>query len=168
MLGKIYGKLKFLYRKQSYLDKSLRRLLLNALIQPHFDYACTSCYPGLNKRLSKKIQTAHDECIRFCLNLKSTAQIGVTEFKAINWLLTKNRIDQCVCVNIITFFKGIAPDYSGEIFHPVDQGRATRRPKFKLEIPFRCRMYFCMATISAWHTQKQLSLLALPQPYSNF
>ena len=58
MLGKINGKLKFLYRKQNYLDRSLRRLLLNALIQPHFDYACTSWYPGLNKRLSKKIQNS--------------------------------------------------------------------------------------------------------------
>ena len=56
MLGKINGKLKFLYRKQSFLDNSLRRLLLNALIQPHFDYACTSWFPMLNKRLSKKMQ----------------------------------------------------------------------------------------------------------------
>ena len=54
MLGKINGKLKFLYRKQSFLDCSLRRLLLNALIQTHFDYAYTSWYPMLNKRLSKK------------------------------------------------------------------------------------------------------------------
>ena len=51
MLGIINGKLKFRYRKQNYLDRSLRRLLLNALIQPHFDYACTSWNPGLNKRL---------------------------------------------------------------------------------------------------------------------
>ena len=137
MLGKINGKLKFLYRKQNYLDRSLRRLLLNALIQPHFDYACTAWYPGLNKRLSKKIQTAQNKCIRFFLNLKNTAHIGITEFKAINWLPTKNRIDQCVCVNIMKFFKGIAPAYSGEIFHPVNQGRATRRSKFKLEFPFR-------------------------------
>ena len=54
MLGKINGKLKFLYRKQNFLDGSLRRLLLNALIQPHFDYACNSRYPMLNTRLSKK------------------------------------------------------------------------------------------------------------------
>ena len=33
--------------------------------------------------------------------------------------------------------EGIAPAYSGEIFHPVNQGRATRRSKFKLEFPFR-------------------------------
>ena len=70
MLRKINGKLKFMYRKQNYLDRSLRRLLLKALIQPHFDYACTSWYPGLNKRLSKKIQTAQNKCIRFFLNFE--------------------------------------------------------------------------------------------------
>ena len=68
MLGKINGKLKFLYRKHNFLDSSLRRLLLNALIQPHVDYACGSWYPMLNKRLSKKIQAAQNKCIRFYLN----------------------------------------------------------------------------------------------------
>ena len=34
------------------------------------------------------------------------------------------------------FFQETAPAYSGEIFHPVNQGRATRRSKFKLEFPF--------------------------------
>ena len=137
MLGKINGKLKFLYRKQNFLDGSLRRLLLNALIQPHFDYACTSWYQMLNKRLSKKIQTAQNKCIRFYLNLKNTAHIGATEFKAINWLPTKNRMDQCVCVNVMKFFNGTAPAYSTEIFHPANQGRITQRSKFKLEFPFR-------------------------------
>ena len=104
MLGKINGKLTFLYRKQNSLDGSLRRLLLNALIQPHFDYACTLWYPMLNKRLPKKIQAAQNKCIRFYLNLKNTAHVGATEFKAINWLPTKNRMDQCVCVNVMKFF----------------------------------------------------------------
>ena len=27
-----------------------------------------------------------------------------TEFKAINWLPTKNRMDQCVCVYVMKFF----------------------------------------------------------------
>lgn len=114
-----------------------RRLLLNALIQPHFDYACTSWYPMLNKRLSKKIKAAQNKCIRFYLNLKNTAHIGVTEFKAIDWLLTKNRVDQCVCVNVMKFFKGTAPAYSAEMFHPANKGRSTQRSKFKLELPLR-------------------------------
>ena len=37
-LGKINGRLKFLYRKRGFLTPSLKRLLCNALIQPHFDF----------------------------------------------------------------------------------------------------------------------------------
>ena len=135
MLGKINGKLKFLYRRQNFLDGSLRRLLLNAPIQPHFDYACTSWYSMLNKRLSKKIQAAQNKCIRFYLNLKNTA--GATELKVINWLPTKNRMDQCVCVNVMKFFNRTTPAYSAEIFHPANVGRITRRSKFDLEFPCR-------------------------------
>ena len=91
----------------------------------------------LNKRLSKKIQAAQNKCIRFYLNLKNTAHIGATEFKAINWLPTKNRMDQCVCVNVMKFFNGTAPAYSAEIFQPANLGRITRRSKFKLEFPLR-------------------------------
>ena len=37
VLRKINVKLKFLYRKSTYLTPAFRRLLGNALIQPHFD-----------------------------------------------------------------------------------------------------------------------------------
>ena len=90
----------------------------------------------LNKRLSKKIQAAQNKCIRFYLKLKNTAHIGTAEFKAINWLPTKNRMDQCVCINVMKFFNGIAPAYSTEIFHPANLGRIMRRSKFELEFPF--------------------------------
>ena len=43
VLGLINGRLKFLYRKQNFLTYSLRRLRCNALIQPHYDYACMFC-----------------------------------------------------------------------------------------------------------------------------
>ena len=55
VLGKINGKIKFLYRKQSFLNSHLKRLLCNALIQPHFDFACLAWYTGLNKKLEKEI-----------------------------------------------------------------------------------------------------------------
>ncbi|MEO1917133.1 MAG: reverse transcriptase family protein, partial [Candidatus Thioglobus sp.] len=57
-LGKINGKLKFLYRNQNYLCYSLRRLLCNALIQPHFDFACLAWYPNLTKKIKMKLQCA--------------------------------------------------------------------------------------------------------------
>ena len=48
IISKINCRLRFLYRKNRFLSQRLRRLLCNALIQPHFDYACSAWYPNLN------------------------------------------------------------------------------------------------------------------------
>ena len=53
VIRKINGKLKFLYRKNSFLTPGLRRMLCNALIQPHFNYACSKWYPNLNVKLKQ-------------------------------------------------------------------------------------------------------------------
>ena len=136
MLGKISGKLKFLYRKQSFLENSLRRLLLNAFIQPYFDYACTTWFPVLNKGLSKNKQSAQNRRICFHLNLKNTAHVGATEFKAINLIPTKNRVDQHTCVNIMKFFNGIAPVYADEIFQPIDQKSSDTTVYARINLSF--------------------------------
>ena len=39
VINKMSSRLKFLYKKNRYLTLYLKRLLCNALIQPHFDYA---------------------------------------------------------------------------------------------------------------------------------
>ena len=61
VIGKINSKLKFLYRKNRFLDVPLSRLLCNALIQPHFDYAGTACYPNLTKKLKDKLQVTQNK-----------------------------------------------------------------------------------------------------------
>ena len=53
---KFTSKLKFLYRKNRFLSKDLRRPWCNALIQPHFDYACAARYPNLNKKYKNKLK----------------------------------------------------------------------------------------------------------------
>ena len=53
--NKINGKPKFIYRKNKFLTPTLSRMLCNAIIQPHFDYACSAWYPSLNEKLKKKI-----------------------------------------------------------------------------------------------------------------
>ena len=134
-LGKINGRLKFLYRKQKFLTKDLKRLLCNALIQPHFDFACLAWYPNLNKKLKKKVQVSQNKCIRFCLNLENRAHIGANEFKSINWLPTKNRFEQCILSNIYNFFNNNAPSYIAELYLPAKQFHATRTSFQKLILP---------------------------------
>ena len=112
------SRLKFLYRKQKFSTLPLRRLLCNALIQPHCDYACSAWCPSLNKRLSKKLQTSQNKCIRYCLNLDHWTHVGIDEFIKINWLPTKERVAQCTCVTIFKFFNKMSPPYMSKSFHP--------------------------------------------------
>ena len=70
-LNKLNQKLKFIYRKNKFQTPTARTMLCNALIQPHFDYACSACYfhEKLNEKLKKKIQITQNKCIRFFLKV---------------------------------------------------------------------------------------------------
>ena len=84
VINKVNSRLRFLYRKNKFLDIPLRRLLCNAMIQPFFDYACNAWYPNLNKKLKKRLQAAQNKCIRFCLKLGDRTSIKTIKFKKIN------------------------------------------------------------------------------------
>ena len=84
VINKINNKLKFLYRKNRFLTPTLRRLLCNALIQPHFNYACSAWYPNLTKKLKNRIQTSQNKNVRFWLQLDNMAHISHKEFETLN------------------------------------------------------------------------------------
>ena len=49
-ISKVNARLKVLHQKNKYLTPYLCGLLCNALILPHFDYACSAWYPNLSKK----------------------------------------------------------------------------------------------------------------------
>ena len=61
-VNKINNKLKFLYRKNSFLTPALRRLLCNALIQLYFDYAWSVWYPHVTKKLKQNSNYSKQVC----------------------------------------------------------------------------------------------------------
>ena len=56
IIKKANTRLKFLYRNKNLLNFQCRKTLCSALIQCHFDYSCSSWYPGINKGLKDKLQ----------------------------------------------------------------------------------------------------------------
>ena len=108
-IKKINSRLNYLFRKKYFLATSLRRLLCNALIQPHFDHACIAWYPNLCKKFKNKIQTTQNKCVRFCFNLDKMAHISQNEFKKLNWLPIIDRINQCILSTTFKFVNGIGP-----------------------------------------------------------
>ena len=89
----------------------------------------------------KKIQISQNKCIRYCLKLDNRTHIGANEFKEINWLPTKERVSQCICLNVFKFFNNMAPDYTSEIFHPSHSRHNTRMSTYKLDLLFRKSVY---------------------------
>ena len=116
ILSKINNKLKFLYRKQRFLTKDIRTLLCNSLIQPHYDFACSSWYPLLTKNLKYRLQVSQNKCIRFCLNLNNRSSIDNTKLIEINWLPVEKRYEQCVCTLIYKYLHNNVPEYINDIF----------------------------------------------------
>ena len=117
ILSKLNNKLRFLYRKQKYLDKETRILLCNSLIQPHYDFACTSWFPLLTKDMKKRFQISQNKLIQFCLNLGSRESINLTRFREINWLPVKERVNQCIYSLVYKFLNNNEPDYIGDILN---------------------------------------------------
>ena len=91
VIEKINTRLKFRYRKNRILDVSHRRRLCSALIEPHFDYACTARCPSFSKKLKDKLQVTQNKCIRFCLKLQSREHISNEHFHKLNWLPINQR-----------------------------------------------------------------------------
>ena len=114
----------------------LKRLLCNALIQPHFDYASSAWYTNLHKKFSDKLQICQNKCIRFCLSLGNRSHIGIREFKEINWLPVRARFEQNVSTHIFKQQNKLAPKYMDEMFTSAYQWKIkTRSSSNKLMQP---------------------------------
>ena len=138
VIHKINNKLKFLYRKNDFLTPTLRRLLRNALIQSHFDYACSAWYPNLSKKLKHRIQTTQNKCMRFCLRLDKLKHISHEEFERLNLLPVTYRFKQCVISIAFKYFNGQCPSYLNEAFDVATDSNFQLRNSFqKLKCPFR-------------------------------
>ena len=113
-------------------------MLCNALIQPHFDYACSAWYPNLNAKLKRKLQIMQNKCIRFCLKLDKMHHISEEDFKTINWLPVDQRVQQSLNVTVFKYVNKACPYYMKEVFEYASQGRISSRNNYaKLKVPFR-------------------------------
>ena len=137
VINKINNKLKFLYRKNKFLTPTLRRLLCNALIQPHSDYACSAWYPNLNKKLKNRIETCQNKCIRSCLQLDKMAHISHKKFETLNWLPVTEWFNQCINSIVFKYVNNQCPNYLNEAFQTAPENNIQTRGSFlRLKCPF--------------------------------
>ena len=140
VIEKINSRLKFLYRKNRFLDVSLRRLLCNSLIQPHFDYACTAWYPQLTKKLKDKLQVTQNKC---------REHISNEHFQKLNSLPINQRFKQCVTSTVFKFVQNKYPAYMNEVFRPAENKRINTRNSY-LKSSFSKNQYRTKRLVLYW------------------
>ena len=137
VINKINSRLKFLNRKNKFLTPVLRRLLCNALIQPHFDYASSAWYPIFTQKMKNKIQIMQNKCIWYCLQLDKMTHISKNEFETLNWLPVKDRFNQSINSIVFKYFTKQCPSYLNEVFEfACSNNLRTRNSYLKLICPF--------------------------------
>ena len=105
-------------------------MLCNALIQPHFDYACPAWYCNLTEKTKKKIQITQNEWIRFCLRLGKMHIISEEDFRLINWLPASKRVEQCINNITFKFVNNTCRYYLEKVFEFAPHCRIDTRNKF--------------------------------------
>ena len=122
-----------MYCQSRYLTPGYRRLLCNALIQPHFDYGCSSWFTLLKTNLKLRLQKAQNKCIHFYLNLPLRSHIDPSYFRKIKWLPFSDRVEYCIANTVFKYQNGILPGYIHEMFKP----SLCTRSEMTLDIPLR-------------------------------
>lgn len=110
-LSKISNRLKFLFRNTFNFDIEIKRLLVFALIQCHYDYAVSSWYSGLNKSLKTKLSTSLNKVVRYTLGLHSRSHVGINEFLKVKFLYVESRVEQIKINHMFNILNNLAPSY---------------------------------------------------------
>ena len=124
VLSKVNGRLKFLIRKSKFLDLKTRISVVNAIIQCHFDYACSSWFSGLSASTKSKLQICQNKLIRFVLDLSPRTHIGWEHFKMTGWLPIEYRVHQLKLGHMFKIFDKEAPSYQLENFRLLKEHHA--------------------------------------------
>ena len=109
VIEKINSKLKFFYRKNWFLDVPFRRLLWNALVQPHFVYAYAAWFSSVTKKLKDELQVTKNKGVRFCLKLKCRKHISNERFERRKWQPINQELKHCASSTVFKFVHNKCP-----------------------------------------------------------
>ena len=85
-MEKTNARLKFLYRKNKFLNSHTKRLLVMSLIQYHFDYACSFYYLRVSQLPRNRLRTTQNKIVSFVLKMCPWSNTGQDVFKAVGQL----------------------------------------------------------------------------------
>ena len=113
------------------------KLLASALVQSHFNYACSSWYSGLTKKSKCKLQICQNKLIRTVLKLPPRTHLDYSHFKIVNWLPVEKRVTQLKLGHVHNIIQGTAPSYLSNYFTLVNTTHSFRTRSSQASVVIR-------------------------------
>ena len=119
VIAKVNQKVKFLARVSTQVDQRALKILAAALVQCHFDYACTSWYSSTPRILKTKLQTSQNKMIRLILKLHPRTHLLPSHFHSLKWLRVEERVTHTAMCMVHRITKNEVPKYLLKYFSNV-------------------------------------------------
>ena len=84
IVSKSINKLKFIYRNTKGFNWQIKRMIVLAMVQCHYDYACAMWFSRISISAKKRLQIVQNKVIRFVLGIPPRTHLGCSEFSRVN------------------------------------------------------------------------------------
>ena len=139
-----------LKRLKNFLPPDLKRILVQTLVIPHFDY-CDILLTDLAENLSDKLQRVHNMCIRYIFNIRRYEHISPS-FEDLSWLRLNDRRTLHSLVLLFQILRTSSPNYLASRFHFLSSNHdlnTRSQHNLTLSIPYhRTCLYFISYSVS--------------------
>ena len=105
------GRLSFLHRYASHLDRKCRQTLCSALIQSHIDYCCSSWYSGLSVTLKERLNIIQRKMVRFVNGFDCRGHVDNINLRDLSWLNIPDRVKFFRMSHLFRIRHKLAPTY---------------------------------------------------------
>ena len=129
ILKKVNSRLKFLYRKSKFLNMKTRQMLVSALVQCHFDYACSFWFKSITQLTRTKLVRSQNKAIRFILNKNYCDHVSAEDYQLAGFLPLHYRVDFLMLSHMFKINTLLAPSYLIENFKLISHNYNTRSYK---------------------------------------
>jgi hypothetical protein len=116
ILKKAGSRLAFLFRYSAILNQRARLTICSALVQPNFDYCCSTWFSSLTAAYKTKLAVIQRRMVRFVLGMNPRDHVGQQEFRKLSWLTIENRVDYFKTLHFFKIKKGPCPSYLKGVF----------------------------------------------------
>ena len=136
VISKISARISFLYRNIHLLSFQCRKTLCTALIQPYFDYCCSSWYESLSMKYKLKLDTLQRRMVRLIFKFEPRDHVGQEHLQRLGWFSVADRVRYFKMVHMFKVFSNQAPRYISDGFNRVANvhNHATRHSNLNFHV----------------------------------